>query len=56
MDGLSTQTLQLDIIAEGIETQEQLLLLPQMGCIQAQGYYLGKPMSAEKVEEFLKDS
>ena len=39
-----SQSLHKSLIAEGIETNEQALLLAQMGCAQAQGYLFGKPM------------
>lgn len=42
-------------IAEGVETQEQMELLLELGCEQIQGYYLGKPLPPEQFEErFLK--
>lgn len=42
--GLSSQ-LNLDVIAEGVETSEQLALLSDMGCSNAQGYLLSKPVA-----------
>ena len=33
----------LTVVAEGVETAQQLELLAHLGCDQAQGYYLGKP-------------
>ena len=35
----------VQVVAEGIETAEQLALLTALGCHAAQGYYLGRPMS-----------
>ncbi|WP_433365366.1 bifunctional diguanylate cyclase/phosphodiesterase [Actinoplanes sp. CA-142083] len=36
-------TLGLKVVAEGVETEDQLLLLKRMGARFAQGYYLGRP-------------
>lgn len=46
----------LDItpLAEGIETQEQLLLLTSLGCKLGQGYLFSPPVPAERFEELLK--
>jgi diguanylate cyclase (GGDEF)-like protein len=45
----------IDVIAEGVETQEQLMILRNLNCRQAQGYYLGRPVSASEFEEaFIK--
>lgn len=46
--------LRLQCIAEGVETQEQLELLRQMGCDNIQGYLLGKPMPADAFQALLK--
>jgi diguanylate cyclase (GGDEF)-like protein/PAS domain S-box-containing protein len=40
--------LHLDVIAEGVETIEQLLLLKKLECKYGQGYYFSKPLSAEE--------
>ena len=47
-------TLGLDIVSEGVETAEQLNLLKRQGCDVIQGYYVGKPMPAETIPEYLK--
>ena len=39
--------LDLEIIAEGVETREQLNFLRERGCDQAQGYYLSPPAPAD---------
>ena len=38
-----------DVIAEGVENEEQGLLLLKLGCTMAQGYFIAKPMSSERV-------
>ncbi len=48
------KNLELEVIAEGIETREQNDKLLELGCQLAQGYYFGKPMIAEEFEERLK--
>ena len=49
------QKIDLDVIAEGVETKEQIKLLQSMGCNQIQGYYFSRPLPAEEIEEkFLK--
>ncbi len=39
--------LELEVVAEGVETEEQRLALLEMGCTLFQGYHLGKPVAAE---------
>ena len=43
----------IETIAEGIETVGQAKILKESGCDQAQGYFFGKPMPADKFEEFM---
>jgi diguanylate cyclase (GGDEF)-like protein len=42
----------LDVIAEGIETAEQVRFLQEIGCGQGQGYLLARPMPLDAFEEF----
>jgi EAL domain-containing protein (putative c-di-GMP-specific phosphodiesterase class I) len=48
------RVLGMDVVAEGIETCEQYLLLRQLGCRFGQGYLFAKPMSAEAVTRLLR--
>ncbi|MGH8222179.1 MAG: EAL domain-containing protein [Woeseiaceae bacterium] len=45
------KTLHHTVVAEGIETPEQLRLLQAEGCAQGQGFYLGRPETAAEFEE-----
>ncbi|WP_312109439.1 putative bifunctional diguanylate cyclase/phosphodiesterase [Pantoea septica] len=45
------QSLDLKVVAEGVETAEQQAFLTGLGCNTLQGYLLGKPVPPEKVEE-----
>ena len=46
-------SLRLKVIAEGVETAEQLAFLRKHGCDQMQGYYFSKPLSATDFSELL---
>ena len=43
-----------EIIAEGVETQEQYKYLKKQGCDIIQGFYFSKPLLAEEATKFLK--
>ncbi|MDY6936047.1 MAG: EAL domain-containing protein [Cyanobacteriota bacterium] len=49
-------SLNLRVIAEGVETQSELAFLSQRACDEMQGYLFAKPMSADKFEAFLERS
>jgi EAL domain-containing protein (putative c-di-GMP-specific phosphodiesterase class I) len=41
----------MTVIAEGVETKEQLEFLTEIGCDMFQGYYFSKPVPVEEFEE-----
>ncbi|WP_281887367.1 bifunctional diguanylate cyclase/phosphodiesterase [Paenibacillus sp. YYML68] len=47
--------LNLDVLAEGVETSEDLSYLQGLSCTSAQGYYFSKPITAEQFELLLCD-
>ena len=49
-------SLSLNVIAEGVETEEQRQLLLDKGCTQYQGYLFGKPMPIKQFDAQLKRS
>ena len=48
------KSLNLDVIAEGVETEEQKKFLVENGCHNIQGYLYAKPMPSDEMEEMLK--
>jgi len=47
------ESLHLQVVAEGIETREQLAYLRRHGCPEGQGFYLGRPAVGEEFAELL---
>ena len=47
------QSLKLEVIAEGVETQEQADALLARGCPHIQGYLISRPLPAAELEQFL---
>jgi diguanylate cyclase (GGDEF)-like protein/PAS domain S-box-containing protein len=45
------QTLQIQVVAEGVERQEQVESLRALGCDSAQGFHLGRPLSTKDAIE-----
>jgi diguanylate cyclase (GGDEF)-like protein/PAS domain S-box-containing protein len=47
------QSLRLKVVAEGVETAEQMAFLHERGCREMQGYYFGAPRDAASFEELV---
>jgi diguanylate cyclase (GGDEF)-like protein/PAS domain S-box-containing protein len=47
-------SLNLKVVAEGVESEAQSQLLKLLNCDEMQGYLFGKPLPADRVEDFLK--
>ena len=46
------KSLELNITAEGVETEEQLTCLQNQGCDEVQGYYFSKPLPSDRFKDF----
>ncbi|MCW8907561.1 MAG: EAL domain-containing protein [Sedimenticola sp.] len=53
--GAMARSLKLEVIAEGVETVEQLELLRRCGCNQIQGYLISRPVPAREFVELLQE-
>ncbi|MFJ7973872.1 putative bifunctional diguanylate cyclase/phosphodiesterase [Psychrobacillus sp. NPDC096389] len=51
---LMAHRLHIKVVAEGVETKDQLKLLKEMGCDIIQGYYYSKPIPSSKLMDFLE--
>ncbi|QDF99412.1 GGDEF domain-containing protein [Azoarcus sp. DD4] len=49
------RSLELEVIAEGVENEAQLMLLQDWGCDQAQGFLYSRPVAARAFERLLRD-
>ena len=49
------KNLRLDVVAEGVETFEQVALLKKLQCKYAQGYYFSKPLAPEEIAPLLSE-
>lgn len=49
------RNLRMTVLAEGVETLEQLTLLRNMDCDMAQGYYFSRPQSAGEITQLLRE-
>ena len=48
--------LEMEVVAEGVETQAALALLSVMGCDMAQGYFISRPLPLEPLLRFLEEN
>lgn len=48
-----TESLNLDVVAEGIETLEQANFLISKNCMGVQGYYFFQPLSEDELQKIL---
>jgi EAL domain-containing protein (putative c-di-GMP-specific phosphodiesterase class I) len=48
------KSLHMRVVAEGVETREQLEILQEQGCPQGQGYYFCRPVPAEEFGHLLE--
>ncbi|MGB9031348.1 MAG: EAL domain-containing protein, partial [Acidobacteriaceae bacterium] len=49
------RTLKLKVVAEGVETADQVARLAALGCDLVQGFYFGKPADVEHTEALIQD-
>ncbi|MBC7930299.1 MAG: EAL domain-containing protein, partial [Rubrivivax sp.] len=50
------QNLGMDVVAEGVETNEQLVLLQKLGCENGQGYFFSKPVNSVGAERIIAET
>lgn len=48
--------LEMDVVAEGVETNEQLAILRKLGCQSGQGYFFSKPASSDGAEKIIAET
>jgi EAL domain-containing protein (putative c-di-GMP-specific phosphodiesterase class I) len=48
------KSLNMRVVAEGVETKDQVLVLREMACAEAQGYYFGRPMNAADFSDLMR--
>jgi diguanylate cyclase (GGDEF)-like protein len=51
----TAHALGLRVVAEGVEDPEQAGFLEAAGCVEAQGYWFARPMSADKLGDYLRE-
>ncbi|MDT7809938.1 MAG: hypothetical protein QOJ70_3751 [Acidobacteriota bacterium] len=50
------QNLGMDVVAEGVETNEQLVLLQKLKCENGQGYFFSKPVNSDGAEKIISET
>jgi len=46
----------MDVVAEGVETQEQMALLRNLECQSGQGYFFSKPLTVDEAERIIEET
>jgi EAL domain-containing protein (putative c-di-GMP-specific phosphodiesterase class I) len=44
----------MDIVAEGVETEIEAVMMTRFGCTELQGYYFSRPLEADQMAHFLQ--
>jgi EAL domain-containing protein (putative c-di-GMP-specific phosphodiesterase class I) len=50
------ENLGMDVVAEGVETQEQMALLRNLNCQNGQGYFFAKPMNIDEAYKVIAET
>jgi len=50
-----SNTLDIDVVAEGIETEKQMSILTNLGCDFCQGFHISKPLTSTQTLDFIKN-
>jgi EAL domain-containing protein (putative c-di-GMP-specific phosphodiesterase class I) len=48
-------SLELTVVAEGVETREAWNVLAELGCDRAQGFYVARPRAADELAEWMRE-
>lgn len=51
-----SKRLQLDVVAEGVETSAQLSFLQEQGCQRVQGFYFSRPLSLDDLIDYIENA
>ncbi len=49
-------SLKVPVVAEGVETEKQMILLKDLGCAMVQGYYFSRPLPPEEFEHIIRQA